>query len=117
LQVIAQYLVTHPSYNQVTVAKRHKVEVKKDSDSAHEPLAKQVSTYDDSGLGKLLVEIALLDSAYQRSTGNSDDVLRNAAKRYRVDADKVQKAVVEELAAKLAKAGKDKSTVRNKDVA
>jgi carboxyl-terminal processing protease len=47
LQLIAQYLVEHLSYNQVPVlAKRHKVEVKKDSSSAHELLAKQVGIRD-----------------------------------------------------------------------
>jgi hypothetical protein len=64
LQVIAQYLVAHLSYNQVpALAKRHKVEVKKNSDSAQELLAKQVNTYDEAELCKLLVEISLLDSA------------------------------------------------------
>jgi hypothetical protein len=62
LQAIAQYLVACLSYNQVpALAKRHKVEVKKDSDSAQELLAKQVPTYDESELGKLLFEISLLD--------------------------------------------------------
>jgi len=115
LQIIAQYLVAHLSYNQVpALARRHKVEVKKDSDSAHELLAKQVGTYDESELCKLLLEVALLDSAYQRSTANGDDVLMSAAKRYRVDAHKLQKAVAGEIAAKLAKTGKNKSTVRSK---
>jgi hypothetical protein len=93
------------------------IEVKKDSDSAQDLLVKQVSTYDEVELCKLLLEISLLDSAYQRSTANKDDVLMSAAKRYRVDADKLQKAVAGELAAKLAKRRKDKSTVRGKNVA
>jgi hypothetical protein len=45
---------------------------------------------------------------YQRSTANGDDVLISAAKRYRVDAEKLQKAVALEFAAKLAKTGKSK---------
>jgi hypothetical protein len=110
LQAIAQYLVARLSYNQVpALAKRHKVEVKKDSDSAQELLAKQVGTYDDSELGKLLLEISLLDSAYQRFTASSDDVLMDAAKRYRVDTEKVQKAVAKEFAAK-----RDKKTVKSR---
>jgi hypothetical protein len=47
-------------------------------------------------------EISLLDSAYQRSTAIRDDVLMDA-KRYRVDAEKLRKAVAEELAAKREK--------------
>jgi hypothetical protein len=76
-----------------------------------------VNTYDEAGLCKLLLEISLLDSAYQRSTANGDDVLMSAAKRYRVEAEKLQKAVAGELAAKLAKTVKDKSTVRSKNEA
>ena len=94
------------------LAKRHKVEAKKDSASAEELLAKQVSKYDDAELCKLLLEISLLDSAYQRSTASRDDVLMDAAKRYRVDTEKLQKAVAEELAAKRDK--KIKATAKAK---
>jgi hypothetical protein len=101
LLAVAQYLIGHLSYSQVpALAKRHKVEAKKDSVSAQEVLVKQVGTYDEAGLCKLLLEISLLDSAYQRFTVSRDDVLMDAAKRYRVDAEKLQKAVAEDLAAK-----------------
>jgi hypothetical protein len=40
------------------LAKRHKVEAKKDSATAQELLAKQVGTYDEAELCKLLLEIA-----------------------------------------------------------
>ena len=101
LLVVADYLIGHLSYSQVpALAKRHKVEAKKDSATAHELLAKQVSKYDESELCELLLEISLLDSAYQRSTASRDDVLMDAAKRYRVDTEKLQKAVEKELAAK-----------------
>jgi hypothetical protein len=63
-------------------------------------LAKQVGKYEEAELCKLLLEISLLDSAYQRSTSSRDDVLMDAAKRYRVDAEKLQKAVAKEFAAK-----------------
>ena len=66
-------------------------------------------TYDESELCKLLLEISLLDSAYQRSTASRDDVLMDAAKRYRVDTEKLQKAVAEELAAKRNKKTKAKA--------
>ncbi len=45
------------------MAKRHKLEAKKDSASAQELLAKQAGTYDKVELCKLLLEISLLDSA------------------------------------------------------
>ena len=63
-------------------------EAKKDSASAQELLGKEIGTYDESELCKLLLEISLLDSAYQRSAASRDDVLMDAAKRYRVDAEK-----------------------------
>ena len=95
------YLIGHLSYNQVpALAKWLKVEAKKDSTSAQELLAKQVSGYDESELCKLLLEISLLDSAYQRSTASRDDILMDAAKRYRVDTEKLQKAIAKEFAAK-----------------
>src|ERR1700730_15564730 len=101
LLAVAHYLIGHLSYSQVpALAKRHKVEAKKDSASAQELLAKQVSTYDEAELCKLVMEISLLDSAYQRSTASRDDILIDAAKRYRVDTEKLQKAVAKEFAAK-----------------
>src|SRR5580698_8341831 len=110
LLAVAHYLIGHLSYSQVpALAKRHKVEAKKDSAAAHELLAKQVSKYDESELCKLLLEISLLDSAYQRSTASRDDVLMDAAKRYRVDAEKLQIAVAKEFAVK-----RDKKTLKPK---
>ena len=107
---VGHYLIGHLSYSQVpALAKRHKVEAKKDSASAQELLAKQVSKYDDAELCKLLLEISLLDSAYQRSTTSRDDVLMDAAKRYRVDTEKLEKAVAKEFAAK-----RDKKTIKPK---
>ena len=101
LLAVAHYLIGHLSYSHVpALAKRHKVEAKKDSSSAQDLLAKQVDKYEEAELCKLLLEISLLDSAYQRSTSSREDVLMDAAKRYRVDAEKMQKAVAEELAAK-----------------
>ena len=55
LLTVADYLIGHLSYSQVPVlAKRHKVEAKKDSAMAHELPAKQVSKYDEAELCKLL---------------------------------------------------------------
>jgi len=86
LLTVADYLIGHLSYSQIpALAKRHKVEAKKNSASPQELLVKQVGTYDESELCKLLLEISLLDSAYQRSTASREDVLMDAAKRYRVD--------------------------------
>jgi ParB family chromosome partitioning protein len=94
------HLIVHLPHSQVPIlAKRHKVETEKASKSPQELLAKRVSAYDEAALCRMLLEISLLDSAYQRS-GTSDDFLADAAKRYRVDVEKLQKAVTAEFAAK-----------------
>src|SRR5438045_241718 len=118
LLAVAHYLIGHLSYSQVpALARRHKLEAKKDSASAQELLAKQVGTYDEAELCKLFLEISLLDSAYQRSTASREDALMDAAKRYRVDIDKAQKDVVAELAAKQEKKTKGKAKARRKNAA
>jgi hypothetical protein len=100
----------HLSYKQVpALAKRHKVEAKKDYTSAQELQTKQVGTYDEAELCKLLLEVSLLNSAYQRSTSSREDVLMDAAKRYRVDTEKLQKIVAKDFAAK-----RDKRTIKPK---
>jgi len=100
LLTVAHYLISRLSYNQIpTVAKRHKIEVKKDSDSGQELLAKQVGNYDETELCRVLLEISLLDSAYRRSATDGEDTLLGTAKRYRVDVEKLQKAVAAEFAA------------------
>ena len=92
------------SYSQVpALAKWHKLDTKKDFASAQELLTKQAGSYDHADLCKLLLEISLLDSAYQRGTASRDDVLMGAAKRYRVDSEKLQKTVAKELATKREK--------------
>ena len=110
LLAVAHCLIGHLSYSQVpALAKRHKAEEKKGSAGPQETLLNQVIRYDESELCRLLLEISLLDSAYQRSTASRDDVLMDAAKRYRVDTEKVQKAVAKDFAAK-----RDKKIIRPK---
>ena len=115
---VAHYLIGHLSYSQVpALAKRHKVEAKKDSASAQELLAKQVGTYDEAELCKLLLEISLLDSAYQRFFTSRDDILMDAAKRYRIDTEKLQKAVAKDFAAQRDRKARVKPKPRTKSAA
>jgi ParB family transcriptional regulator, chromosome partitioning protein len=112
LLTLALYTVWNLSYNQVpALAKRHKVETAKTTKSPQEVLMKKVSAYDDAELSRLLLEISLLDSAYQRGPV-SQDLLMDAAKRYRVDVEKIEKAVAAEFAAK--KDGKKKPKDKSK---
>ncbi|MCU1305255.1 MAG: parB-like partition protein [Candidatus Sulfotelmatobacter sp.] len=117
LLTLAQYTIANLSYNQVpALAKRHKVDTAKTTKLPQEVLTKKVSTYDEAALSRLLVEISLLDSAYQR--GNvSQDLLLDAAKRYRVDVEKIEKAVAAEFAAKRAKKTQPKVRTQKKTAA
>jgi hypothetical protein len=79
-----------------------------------ELLAKRVGTYDEAALCRVLLEISLLDSAYQRS-GTSDDYLTDAAKRYLVDVEKAAKGRSREFAAQKERSkakGKRRAVVR-----
>ena len=116
LLTVAQYTIGHLSYNQVPVlAKRHKVETSKTTKPPQELLVKKISTYDEAALSRLLLEISLLDSAYQRGDV-SQDLLIDAAKRYRVDVEKVEKAVAAEFAAQYGKQPKAKTKPKPKSV-
>jgi hypothetical protein len=115
LLAVAQHLIAHLPYNQTPqLAKRHKVEVEKNG-SPEPQLMKRISTYDEDALGRLLLEVTLLDSAYQRFGRNEEDALANAAKRYRVDTEKLAKAVAQEFAAKNKK--QERKTAKRKVVA
>ena len=104
LLLIAQYVIGNLPYNRVPVlAKRHKIDVEKNGTSPHERIAKHVSTLDESGLCRLLLEVSLIESAYATSDESDNDSLLSTAKRYRVDAEKIQKTVAQEFAAKLKK--------------
>jgi ParB family transcriptional regulator, chromosome partitioning protein len=104
LLTIAQHALASVPHNRLPLlAKRHKLEIDKSSASPAELLLKQVSRYDESDLSRLLLEISLLESAYRNGGDPDSDDLTTTAKRYRIDAEKVQKAVAHEFAAKQKK--------------
>ena len=114
---VASYLIGQLPHSQVPIlAKRHKIEEKKNSHSHHELLAKRVSTYDEAALCRILLEISLLDSAYQRPA-TSDDALVTTARRYRVDIEKLRDKVVAEFAAKRITQNKSRGTAKKTSVA
>jgi ParB family transcriptional regulator, chromosome partitioning protein len=116
LLTVVHHVIGRLPYNQVpTLVKRHKVQEGKSTKTPQELLAKRVSTYDDAALCRILLEISLLDSAYMRS-GASDDLLTDAAKRYRVDVEKLEKAVVAEFAAKRSKSAKPKTKAKTTSI-
>ena len=116
LLTIAQHVLASVPYNRLPLlAKRHKLEIEKSSVSPVELFQKHVSRFDESDLSRLLLEVSLLETAYRNGGDTDSDVLLNTAKRYRIDADKLQKAVAQEFAAKQKK--KERKTAPDKSPA
>ena len=112
LLTLTRYTIASLSYNQVpALAKRHKVETAKNTKSPQEVLMKKTASFEEAELCRLLLEISLLDSAYHRGDV-PDDVLMEAAKRYRVDVEKIEKTVAAEFAAKKEKKTKPKNKIK-----
>jgi hypothetical protein len=116
LLTIAQHVLASVPYNWLPLlAKRHKLEIEKSSTSPVEFLSKHFSRYDESELSRLLTEISLLESAYRSGGDPENDILLSTARRYRVDAEKPQKVVAQEFAAKQRK--KEKKPAPDKSAA
>ncbi len=116
LLTVAQHVLASVPYNRLPLlAKRHKLEIEKPGASPVELLAKRVSRYDESDLSRFLLEISLLESAYRSGGDPEGDVLLGTAKRYRIDAEKTNRAVAQEFAAKQQK--KEKKSAPDKSVA
>jgi hypothetical protein len=103
-----------PNAQVQTLAKRHKVEADKSSVSVESLLAKRIASYDEAGLCRTLLEVSLLDSAYQRTGNNANDALLESAKRYRIDTAKIEKAVTQQIAAQQEKRHGRKAATRKK---
>ena len=99
-----------------TLARRHKMVDGSASEVTYPQVQKGLALLlrqlDESGLSKLIVEIALLGNVESASQEDSD-VLVTVARRHRVDVVKVRKTVETEFAARLAKqAEKQKRAVK-----
>ncbi len=97
-----------------TLARRHKMVDGTASEVTYpqvqKGLARLLRQLDESGLSKLIVEIALLGNV-ESAAQDETDALTAAARRHRVDVAKVRQAVTAEFAARQAKAtAKQKKT-------
>jgi ParB family chromosome partitioning protein len=92
--------------HQEAIAKWHKMVERTEHEATYPQVQKGLQRLlrqlDENGLSKLIVEIVLLGSV-ESSSQQETDTLIAAAKRHRVDAEKVRKTVEAELAAKRAK--------------
>jgi ParB family chromosome partitioning protein len=115
---VAQYVLAHlPNAQVQALAKRHKVEADKSNPSIESLLAKRIASYDEAGLCRTLLEISLLDSAYQRGSQAPNDPLLESAKRYRIDLPKIEKAVAQQVAVQQEKRQNRKTATTKKKVA
>jgi len=104
LLTVTRHVLGSVGYNRIPLlAKRHKIEIEKAKTTPVELMLKHISRYDESELCRLLLEISLLESAYRNGGDPDSDILLEIAKRYRVDPEKVHKAVAQEFAAKQKK--------------
>ena len=118
LSQVAHYVLAHlPNAQVQTLAKRHKVEPDKSNASLESLLAKRIASYDEAGLCRTLLEVSLLDSAYQRGSQGSNDPLLESAKRYRIDTVKIEKAVAQQVAAQQEKRQGRKAAAKKKAAA
>jgi ParB family chromosome partitioning protein len=121
LELIAVRLLDRLEYQRrVLIAKRHKLMSGKSAESDHNEMVsgfkKMLKEADEKALCRLILECLLIDSAYS-THANSDDLL-NAAKRYRIDVEKVSKQVREDFAAKAKKkAAKQKKAPKSTSAA
>jgi ParB family transcriptional regulator, chromosome partitioning protein len=114
LVTIAPHILTTVPYNRLPLlAKRHKLEIEKSSVSPVELLVRHISRDDETGLSRLLLEISLLESEYRNDGDPNNDALLTTAKRYRIDTQKMQKAVAQEFADKQRKKEKRSASDEN----
>lgn len=115
---VAQYVLAHlPNAQVQTLAKRHKIETDRSNPSLESLLAKRIASYDETALCRTLLEISLLDSAYQRGSNGPNDLLLESAKRYRIDTAKVEKSVAEQIAAQREKRQSRRTAAKKKAAA
>lgn len=107
LEMIALEMLGHlPQEYRISLVQRHKLEVKesqfstKDFQGAFEA---KVKTLDEAGLSRFLIETALLESAYSVYGSRASDRLQAAAKRYRINTERIAEDVAGEFAAKRKK--------------
>ena len=79
------------------IARRHRIGVDANTAAPERDLLKHVSRFEEAELCRFLLELSLLDSAYRLPAKDGEDVLLSAAKRYRVDAEKIEKEVVQKF--------------------
>jgi hypothetical protein len=104
--LVVRFIVSRLQFAHVLqIAKRHRVEVDANTDAPERDLLKHVSRLEEAELCRLLLELSLLDSAYRLPGKDADDVLLGAAKRYRVDTEKIEKEVAQKLFANRKKSG------------
>ena len=75
-------------------------------------VADHLKSFDETGLSRLLIEISLVEAATNTYSGTAVEPLEAAAKRYRVNTEKIGESVVAEFAAKQRKRDKRSASAK-----
>ncbi len=101
--MIARSFVSHlPTREQTMLAKRHKL-TPNQTTSVEAAFLTAINGCDETALCRLLLEASLMDAVSQPVGKGEPDLLTETAKRYRIDCERMEKAVTAELAAKQKK--------------
>jgi ParB family chromosome partitioning protein len=104
--LLVRFIVSRLQFAQVLqIAKRHRIEVDANTGAPERDLLKHVSRFEEAELCRFLLELSLLDSAYRLPGRDAEDVLLSAAKRYRIDIEKIGKEVAQKFSATRKKSG------------
>ena len=99
--LVVRFIVSRLQFAQVLqIARRHKMAVDGNTGAPERDLIKHVSRFEEAELCRFLLELSLLDSAYRLPSKDSEDTLLGAAKRLRIDVEKIEKEVAQKFAAK-----------------
>ena len=104
--LLVRFIVSRLQFAQVLqIAKRHRIGVDANTGAPERDLLKHVSRFEEAELCRFLLELSLLDSAYRLPGKDAEDVLLSAAKRYRIDSEKIEKEVAQKFSATRNKSG------------
>jgi hypothetical protein len=98
--LVVRFIVSRLQFAQVLqIAKRHRIGVDANAGAPERDLLRHVSRFEEAELRRFLLELSLLDSAYRLPGKDAEDVLLSAAKRCRIDSEKIEKEVAQKFSA------------------
>lgn len=101
--VVREYASSLSQEHRNILAQRHLHTPAKGKDQKSIEIASTLKNLDETGYTRLLIEISLLDAAYNSYAQDSAERLETVAKRYRVNIQKIKDSVAAEFTARRKK--------------